>query len=169
MQANLWKKRGERVSVQWRRKPTKKKKEKLNWCCWKSIKTASFLPAKTTSFCLVEKTNSVDTNDRSFGCTKRHVVSHLFERQVVCYIRTTRRLIIRTNDSTRNARRHAVCSKTLNDRAHATNDTPFRRNVGRPVAHFQFIFFPIFFSFSIPINFHSIQLPISLQKFYQYP
>ena len=148
------------------RKPKKKKKERGAGCCWTSAKTASFWPAKTTSFWLVRKTNSVDTNDRSFGCTKRHVVSHLFERQVVCYIRTTRRLIIRTNDSTRNARRHAVCSKTLNDRAFKPNDTPFSSGPERLVVYFLIYFFPIFFSFSIPTNFHSIQLPNTLQKFY---
>ena len=48
---------------------------------------------------------------------KRHVVCAFSERQVVRYMRTTRRSITCMNDRTRNARRHAVCSKTLNDRA----------------------------------------------------
>ena len=105
----------ERVSVlRGREEPKKKKKKKRGLG---AAGNRSKRPAKTTSFFLVEKTNSVDTNDRSFGRTKRHVVSYLFERQVVCYIRTTCRSITWTNDRTRNARRHAVCSKTWNDRA----------------------------------------------------
>ena len=119
---------------------------------------------KTTLFRLNETASFRYKDDSSDDIEwKRHVVSSLSERQVVRYIRTTRRLITCTNDSsfempddtpfasnserqcTRH-KRHAVWNKPLNDWSFDSYLFSFKFS-------FLFQFQPIFTQFNFQIHF----------------
>ena len=120
---------------------------------------------KTTSFRLNETASFRYKDDSSDDIEwKRHVLSFLSERQVVRYTRTTCRSVTCANNSSFKTPDDTPFASTLNDSAHATNDTPFSPRhwtTGRLLP------FLISFHFSFKSLFHLIKYTQIIFKLHQ--